>query len=108
MKLTKPMAQILEALNAAVKVDPMRALEALCETRVPVSGALVDREDLPFVALEEDDKLWLGFIGVLSGCLKLALDLPDDVRLVAHYDEHILTHFSFVQRGSEKYSEMKP
>ena len=103
------MRKVLEVLNKAVELDP-KAMEALCESRVMVNKDLAC-SDLPLVLLQDSEGLLhLGFIGALQGCLQAALNLPDELRLCAVYEEDgSVSGFHFLERcdgGKSKIVEL--
>lgn len=101
------MKRVVDALNKALEFDE-RAIHALCESRVPVNKPFAD-SDVPFVVFQDEDlSLHLGFIGVLSGCLMSALELPDNVRLCAMYEEDdTISRFYFIECHPEGHKEIE-
>jgi len=100
------MKRVLEVLNRALKTTP-GPLRALCDFRYPIPWLPADVEakkfeDYPLVVLHtgKDGKSTysVGLLGVLSGSLIAALELPRSARVCLTYDrDDNPEYFSFIE-----------
>jgi len=85
----KAMKRVKDTLNLGLKESP-QVVDALFEFRYPIPWTNEDVEsgkydDYPFVVLhrgqKEQSTFWVGLMGVLTGVLQQALELPTEARL---------------------------
>jgi len=109
LRATAPQRKrVLDALNKLVELAPSELKEQLWSAPpavVPVAVA----SDTPFVVSWVDQGMGHGFhslgpMGIVSGVINAAIDLPDDVRLSAVFsDEGALVRFRFCEFVADRF-----